>query len=182
MLDKESDAFHLLLGTSPELGDVPAPGKARLSWNTRPRCQAFGVLMAMAACCAPALAGAEAAVKVSIEPQPAAGHQIIIALCTEENFPHENRCPVRRIVSGQALEEPVTLAPQAPGRYAVVVVSDVNGNGKLDTNFLGIPKEPVGASHNPTSRFGPPRFQDAAFDVADSPVELVVHLRNVGKR
>ena len=30
-----------------------------------------------------------------------------------------------------------------PGRYAVSVIHDVNGNGVLDTNLLGIPSEPV---------------------------------------
>jgi uncharacterized protein (DUF2141 family) len=45
--------------------------------------------------------------------------------------------------------------------YAVSAYHDENGNGKLDTNFLGIPSEPVAASNNAKGNFGPPSFDDA---------------------
>lgn len=48
--------------------------------------------------------------------------------------------------------------------YAVIVYHDINANGKLDRNFLGIPREPYGFSNNPSTRFGPPRFERARFD------------------
>ena len=51
------------------------------------------------------------------------------------------------------------------GRYAVAVVHDENGNGKMDRNFLGIPKEGYGASNNAKGSMGPPKFKDAAFVV-----------------
>jgi uncharacterized protein (DUF2141 family) len=35
----------------------------------------------------------------------------------------------------------------APNTYAVSVFHDENSNGKLDTNFMGIPREGVGASN-----------------------------------
>jgi len=41
------------------------------------------------------------------------------------------------------------------GKYAVSVFHDENSNGKLDTNFLGIPREGVGASNNAKGHFGP---------------------------
>jgi uncharacterized protein (DUF2141 family) len=49
------------------------------------------------------------------------------------------------------------------GTYAVAVFHDENGNGKLDTNFLGIPSEGVGVSNNATGSFGPPKWDDAKF-------------------
>ncbi|MCA9713882.1 MAG: DUF2141 domain-containing protein [Myxococcales bacterium] len=52
-----------------------------------------------------------------------------------------------------------------PGDYALSVAHDENGNNKLDTNFLGIPKEGVGVSNN-TRRMGPPRYREAKFTVA----------------
>lgn len=52
------------------------------------------------------------------------------------------------------------------GGYAVSVVHDENGNGKLDTNFLGIPKEGIGTSNNPKSSFGAPSFEDARFNIS----------------
>jgi len=46
----------------------------------------------------------------------------------------------------------------ATGTYAVSVIHDENSNGKLDTNFIGIPREGVGASNNAKGHFGPPKF------------------------
>jgi uncharacterized protein (DUF2141 family) len=48
------------------------------------------------------------------------------------------------------------------GVYAVAIIHDENGNGQLDTNFLGIPAEGVGVSTNP-SVFGKPRFEQGQF-------------------
>lgn len=45
-----------------------------------------------------------------------------------------------------------------PGEYSISFFHDVNGNKKLDKNFLGIPKEPYGFSNNQKGRFGPPSF------------------------
>lgn len=49
------------------------------------------------------------------------------------------------------------------GDYAVSIYYDKNGNGDLDTNFIGIPKEPVALSNNAKPRFGPPKYKDAVF-------------------
>lgn len=54
----------------------------------------------------------------------------------------------------------------APGVYAVAVYHDVNGNGKLDTNFIGIPKEPTGSSNDAKAKMGPPKFEDARFTLS----------------
>ena len=51
--------------------------------------------------------------------------------------------------------------------YAVSVIHDQNDNGKLDTNFLGIPQEGFGFSNNPRIFFGPPSFSSASFDSKD---------------
>ncbi len=53
----------------------------------------------------------------------------------------------------------------AAGTYAVSSFYDKNGNGKLDTNFLGIPKEPTAMSNNAKGSFGPPKFKDAKFTI-----------------
>jgi uncharacterized protein (DUF2141 family) len=51
----------------------------------------------------------------------------------------------------------------SPGEYAVSVYHDENDNKKLDVNFLGIPKEGVGASNDAKGHLGPPKYQDAKF-------------------
>lgn len=57
--------------------------------------------------------------------------------------------------------------------YTVMVYHDQNGNGKLDKNFIGMPKEPVACSNNAKGFMGPPKYEDAKFSlVADSKITI----------
>ncbi|BDW92600.1 hypothetical protein MACH07_14320 [Flagellimonas marinaquae] len=49
------------------------------------------------------------------------------------------------------------------GEYALAVFHDENDNGKLDTNWLGIPKEKVAFSNAKMKTFGPPKYKECAF-------------------
>ena len=49
-----------------------------------------------------------------------------------------------------------------------------NDNGKMDTNFLGIPKEPVAISNNAKGKFGPPKYKDAKFMISTSPTNIKI--------
>jgi len=62
----------------------------------------------------------------------------------------------------------------SPGTYAVSVFHDENSNGKLDTKFMGIPREGVGASNNAKGHFGPPRFSAAAFPYSGGVKDLKI--------
>ena len=68
------------------------------------------------------------------------------------------------------------LFPLPPDRYAVSVYLEENNNKKLDTNFLGIPKEPVGGSNNPKSRMGTPHFDDSVFTFDSTHSTVVIKL------
>lgn len=63
-----------------------------------------------------------------------------------------------------------------PGGYAVTVMHDEKGTGRLERNFLGIPRSGVGASNNPRAHFGPPSFDDARFRLPPEGVHLTVTL------
>ena len=52
------------------------------------------------------------------------------------------------------------------GTYAVSVHHDVNGNDKIDHNWMHIPKESYGASNGARGKMGPPKFKKAKFDHA----------------
>lgn len=67
----------------------------------------------------------------------------------------------------------------APGNYAIHVFQDIDNNGKMKTNFIGIPKEPTGVSNDAKGRFGPPKFKDAAVEVGDSPTSLAIRLTTI---
>jgi uncharacterized protein (DUF2141 family) len=49
------------------------------------------------------------------------------------------------------------------GTYGLSAFHDKNGNGKLDTNLVGMPTEDYCASNNARGFMGPPSFADAQF-------------------
>ena len=65
-------------------------------------------------------------------------------------------------VTGQTLV--YTFKDVPVGTYAIAIIHDTNSNGKLDKNFLGIPKEGYAFSNNVFGILGlPPSFKDASF-------------------
>lgn len=48
------------------------------------------------------------------------------------------------------------------GPVAISVFQDLNGNGKLDSNMMGMPTEPYAFSRQAQGNFGPPSFDQAA--------------------
>jgi uncharacterized protein (DUF2141 family) len=69
-------------------------------------------------------------------------------------------------VAGNRTDDAVTMELLLPaGEYALSVFQDVNDDGKLARNFIGIPKEPAGLSNNLRPRFGPPKYKDAKFNL-----------------
>jgi len=64
-----------------------------------------------------------------------------------------------------------------PGTYAMAVVHDENTNGKLDTNWAGVPTEGYGFSNNAQGVLGAPSFAAASFKYDGRNVELTMTLR-----
>ena len=62
-----------------------------------------------------------------------------------------------------------------PGDYALSVIHDENGNGRLDTR-LGIPREGFAFSNNPRIWFGPPSFTAARFTLSANGTALNVRM------
>jgi uncharacterized protein (DUF2141 family) len=116
-------------------------------------------------------------INVDIETSAIRG-QLIVSLCTEETFLQDSCTLARTVVEITTPLTTTTLTPPKPGRYTVFVVHDKNGNGKMDRNFLGIPKEPVGLSRNPNPpKFGAPKFSDASFDYpSNKPLEFRIRM------
>ena len=50
-----------------------------------------------------------------------------------------------------------------PGEWAVALSQDMNDNGKMDYNLLGIPTEPYAFSNNVRPRFKAPDFEECKF-------------------
>lgn len=62
------------------------------------------------------------------------------------------------------------------GTYAIAIVHDENGNGRLD-KLVMVPREGFGFSRNPPIRFGPPRFEETAFPVTGDGTRQNIRLR-----
>ncbi len=108
--------------------------------------------------------------------EPDAGYLMVALYDTPERFSDREDAveEIRKPVRGDTLA--VTFTGLDPGEYAVAVFQDLDGDGVLDTNMLGMPREPWGFSRDATGRMGPPDFADAAFSVEDETVELPIRL------
>ncbi|MGB5286508.1 MAG: DUF2141 domain-containing protein [Polyangiales bacterium] len=96
-----------------------------------------------------------------------------------KGFPRKHRRALRRTwveVKGETVT--CVFKRTGLGEYAASVFLDKNGNGKLDTNAIGSPKEPWGVSQDAKSkRFGPPLYNDAKFDYQGGAVTIPITLK-----
>lgn len=70
----------------------------------------------------------------------------------------------------------VVIENLAAGDYAITTFHDQNENEKLDTNFLGIPKERYGFSNDATGSLGPPSFAKAKVNITTNK-KLIINLK-----
>ena len=105
------------------------------------------------------------------------GQALIYLHNKSDSFPSDpDEAVASRIVKIQNKTAKARFENVESGLYAVATVHDENSDGKLETNFIGIPKEGVGASNNARGRFGPPSFDDASFKLEnDAHLLITVH-------
>ncbi len=82
---------------------------------------------------------------------------------------------LKKRVKAQSGETRIFFPSLPIGEYAIAVYHDENGDGSMDTNFIGIPTEGAGASRDAEGNFGPPSFEDAVFNFKESST-TVIHL------
>tara|TARA_E500000305_G_C3984109_1_gene218410 strand:- start:430 stop:879 length:450 start_codon:yes stop_codon:yes gene_type:complete len=63
-----------------------------------------------------------------------------------------------------------------PGTYAIALMHDENGNGKIDKTLI-LPREGFGFSRDAAVKMGPPSFSAAAFAVGAQPVHQIIKMR-----
>jgi uncharacterized protein (DUF2141 family) len=92
-----------------------------------------------------------------------------------EHFPNGDYADQH--VAVKASLKPITVAFEAPpGLYAVGAYHDENGNGKLDTNFIGYPVEGYALSNGIRAVVSRPRFATAAFKVVEGDNKVALHV------
>ena len=119
---------------------------------------------------------AAAALTVTVTNVATEDGQVRIAVYDEETWLDTERRVAREFVAPLSATVSATFE-LPPGTYAVAVLHDVNGNGRMDYGFMRMPKEPYGFSNGVVPRFGPPKFDDSAFAIADDDVDITIELR-----
>lgn len=106
------------------------------------------------------------------------GKYLFVAVhSSAEDFPTRDAKALKSMVVAQSASVGHLIKNVPAGEYAVAVFADMNGNAELDSNFVGIPKEPVGISRNAKGKFGAPKFSDAVFKVGDGVTALTIELK-----
>jgi uncharacterized protein (DUF2141 family) len=123
-----------------------------------------------------AIAGSS--IKVNVQEIRSNDGVIRVALFkTDKGFPgkvqHAFSTQVAEIKAKKAQTE---FADIEPGIYAVSIWHDENNDNKMQTNFLGIPREGVAVSNNAKGSFGPPKFKDAKFDLSEEGKKLSIRV------
>ncbi|MDD3877233.1 MAG: DUF2141 domain-containing protein [Bacteroidales bacterium] len=91
------------------------------------------------------------------------GNLLVALYNNKSDFLNANKAVYQRIVSATTDNHIIFFENIPMASYAVAVIHDENANGKMDTNFLGIPTEYIGTSNNIRSRFGAPSYESSVF-------------------
>ena len=86
--------------------------------------------------------------------------------------------PFRDLTQPVSSTEDVLLSIEdlPPGKYAISLFQDLDGDAGLDTNMVGFPKEPFGFSAS-MGTFGPPSFEEATIDLSGGSVSVEIALQ-----
>src|SRR5262245_7910520 len=133
-------------------------------WNTM-AASLLQALLIVPAVCAQESQPADSRIQVEITGLRNDQGKVLCSLySSSEGFPKKAEKAIARSSSDISERRAVCqFTGLTPGAYAVSVFHDENSNGRMDTNFMGIPREGVGASNNAKGHFGPPKFDAAAF-------------------
>jgi uncharacterized protein (DUF2141 family) len=110
----------------------------------------------------------------------ASGNVYVAVYDSESTWLGKETVMTRTVAIADALDgELVRVELQVPmGDYALTAFHDADNDGKLKTNFVGMPKEPMALSNNTMANFGPPKFSDAVFTVGAEPMIQSLTMRN----
>lgn len=102
--------------------------------------------------------------------------QIILAIYnSSENY--DKRIAFQEVKLKPEIDTVIFETNLPDGEYLVMLVHDINNNGKLDTTFIRMPKEPVGLS-NYDGKGIPGKFKKHKFSVNEN-TEIIIPLKKI---
>ena len=123
-------------------------------------------LTALLMIASPAFAEGSASLSVTIEGIKNVQGTINLGLFDQAGYDGEGDAVNGARISVNADTVTATIDGLSPGTYGIKLYQDVNDNGKMDTNPFGMPTEPFAFSNNAKGRFGPAKWDQAAFEVS----------------
>ena len=109
---------------------------------------------------------------------PAAGFVRVGLYDASLPFAREGIHLVDRVVPAKGNVTTAVFEDIPYGAYAVAVIHDIDGNGRLNRTMFGMPAEPIGFSNGARAGFfGPPSFADARFEVSAPVVKVPVTVK-----
>jgi uncharacterized protein (DUF2141 family) len=124
----------------------------------------------------PAFAHYQGTIDVVVKGIPEKRGKLYVELYDRASYFRYEQVLNERIVPVTGATVKVRLEHVPPGRYAVAVSQDANENRALDTGWFGVPTEAYGFSRDARGTFGPPDFEEAAFDFDGKTASLTVHV------
>jgi len=108
-------------------------------------------------------------ISIDVHEVPASKGKISVAVYnSEEGFLKFDRVFKCDSIAAQKGITQLSIKNLPEGEYALAIFYDENGNNKLDTNWLGIPKEKVAFSNAKMKTFGPPKFKECSFQLSSN--------------
>ena len=105
--------------------------------------------------------------------KPSQGSIKVAIFGTEDEFLVDDKAiQGHSVVANNSDKLTITLKDLPFGTYAIAIYQDLNDNGKLDTNLFGVPKEPYGFSNNARSKWGPPKYEIAKFELNEKVLKI----------
>lgn len=102
------------------------------------------------------------------------GNLLIALYNNAESF---GKTPYRNIaVPADAENVSVTFDNLEAGDFAIMLFHDIDSNKTLNTNLIGMPREPWGASLQGKSIFRAPGWEDTMFSHSDEGTQLAIEL------
>ena len=120
-------------------------------------------------------ADSDASLTVTVEGLAPQGAVMMALFVDEANWNGGDPVEGRRVeVSASSIT--VEFGSLPAGDYAIRFYHDVDGDGELDTNLMGIPSEPFGFSNDARGNFGPASWADSVFVVTAGGNAHALHL------
>jgi uncharacterized protein (DUF2141 family) len=126
----------------------------------------------------PATVRGQGEIKVRVTAVNKKKGEVMLALfASSKGFPYETSYAIQKI-KGNTLNGSLELSFSniPPGTYAIALFHDTNGDGKLNTNFMGIPKEGYGVSNNTYNTFSAPGYKESSFS-HNARTELTIQMK-----